>query len=118
MVRLTIAGKPVPLQRSRTHNGRHYLPRRSRAYRELVRSEWLAAGRPSLGAAAFSMSARFYGARGDLDNLVKAILDALNGLAFDDDALLACLSGCHKLAADADGARAVVELWPVTVVPA
>jgi hypothetical protein len=42
---------------------------------------------------------------------VKAILDALNGLAFEDDRQCVCLSGCHKLPVDADGARAVVELW-------
>jgi Endodeoxyribonuclease RusA. len=51
-----------------------------------------------------------------IDNLVKAILDALNKLAFDDDKQLMCLSGCHKLPVDADGARAVVELWPATAV--
>jgi crossover junction endodeoxyribonuclease RusA len=113
-VSLTVRGRPVPLQRSRTSSGRHYLPARSRAYRELVQAEWMAAGRPSLGAAPFTCSARFYGAnaRADLDNLVKAILDALNGLAFTDDSQLVCLSGCRKLAADAEGPRAVLELWP------
>ncbi len=43
--------------------------------------------------------------------MVKACLDALNGLAFTDDRLLVCLSGCHKLPADADGPRAEIELW-------
>jgi crossover junction endodeoxyribonuclease RusA len=111
---LTIAGTPIPLQRSRTSRGRHYLPKRSRAYRELVQAEWMAAGRQSLGDAPFTASMRFYGAnpRADLDNLVKAILDALNGLAFADDKQLSCLSGCHKLPVDAAGARAVVDLWP------
>lgn len=112
-VRLTIEGKPVPLQRSRTSSGRHYLPARSKAYRELVQASWLAAGRPSLGAAPFTCSARFYGAnpRADLDNLVKAVLDALNALAYADDSQLICLSGCHKLPVDAAGTRAEVDLW-------
>jgi crossover junction endodeoxyribonuclease RusA len=112
-VLITIPGRPVPLQRSRTRGGRHYLPTRSRAYRELLQTEWIAAGRPSLGAAPFTASTRFYGAnpRADLDNLVKAVLDALNGLAYADDSQLVCLSGCHKLPSDADGPRAVVELW-------
>jgi crossover junction endodeoxyribonuclease RusA len=119
-VRLTIAGKPVPLQRSRTSSGRHYLPKRSKTYRETVQAEWMAAGRPALGDVPFAASMRFYGARvtADLDNLVKAILDALNELAFADDKQLTCLSGCHKLPVDADGARAVVELWPATTVTA
>lgn len=120
MLRLTIPGKPVPLQRSRTRSSRHYLPKRSRLYRETVQGEWLAAGRPALGDAPFAASMRFYGARAtaDLDNLVKGILDALNGLAFADDKLLTCLSGCHKLPVDGEGARAVVELWPATAVAA
>jgi Holliday junction resolvase RusA-like endonuclease len=102
-VRLTIPGVPVPLQRSRTARGRHYLPRRSRNYRDLVQSEWMAAGRPSLGTAPFTASARFYGAnaRADLDNLVKAVLDALNGLAFADDS----------------GPRVELDLWKATTAP-
>jgi Holliday junction resolvase RusA-like endonuclease len=112
-IKLEIPGKPVPLQRARTGKGRHYLPVRSRAYRQLVQETWMAAGRPSLGGAPLTLSARFYGARAnaDLDNLVKAILDALNTLAFDDDRQIACFSGCHRLPVDAGGARCEVDLW-------
>lgn len=111
-VSLTIPGPPVPLSRSRTRNGQHYLPRRSRLYRDTVQKVWMAAGRPSLGDEPFSMSARFHGARGDLDNLVKAVLDALNGLAFDDDRQLVCIAGCHKLPVDDQGPRCEIDLWP------
>jgi len=112
---LTIHGTPIPLQRSRTSRGRHYLPTRSRTYRELVQAEWMAAGRQSLDDAPFTASMRFYGAnaRADLDNLVKAVLDALNGLAFVDDKQLVCLSGCHKLPVDDNGPRAMLALWAV-----
>ncbi len=112
-VQLVIPGRPVPLQRSRTRSGKHYLPKRSRAYRELIEAEWLAAGRPSLGDAPFTLSARFYGARAnaDLDDLCKAICDALNELAFADDRQLVCLAGCHKLPVDTDGPRTEIELW-------
>lgn len=111
---ITVPGKPIPLQRSRTSSGRHYLPARSKTYRLLVQATWMQAGRPTLGDTPFTMSARFHGARAnaDLDNLVKAILDALNGLAFTDDSQLVCLSGCHKLPADAGGVRAEIDLWP------
>ncbi len=114
-VQLVISGRPIPLQRHRTGKGRAYLPVRSKAYRALIEDEWMAAGRPSLGGVPVVLSARFYGARAnaDLDNLVKAILDALQTLAFDNDRQVVCLSGCHKLPVDADGPRAEVELWPV-----
>jgi Holliday junction resolvase RusA-like endonuclease len=116
-IQITVPGIPVPLARHRA--GRHgtYLPKRSRVYRELVQAEWLAAGRPSLGAAPFAMSARFFGVnpRSDLDSLVGAVFDALSGLAFADDSQLVCLSGCHKLPADADGARTELELWRANV---
>jgi crossover junction endodeoxyribonuclease RusA len=113
VIRLEIPGKPVPLQRARAGNGHRYLPARSKAYRELVQTSWMAAGRPSLGDMPLTISARFYGARAsaDLDNLVKAILDALNTLAFTDDRQVVCLSGCHKLPVDAGGARCEVDLW-------
>jgi crossover junction endodeoxyribonuclease RusA len=117
-VLLTIPGRPVPLQRSRTSAGRHYLPPRSRAYRELIQATWLEAGRPSLGDAPFAASMRFYGARGgsDLSNLVKAIEDALNTLAYVDDRQCVCLSGCHLLPADDRGPRAEIDLWPASEV--
>jgi crossover junction endodeoxyribonuclease RusA len=113
-VSIEIPGAPVPLQRSRTNSGRHYLPKRSRIFRETVQGCWLAAGRPSLGHAPFTLSVRFYGAnpRADLDNLVKGILDALNGLAFDDDSQLVCIAGAHKLDVDEEGPRTIVDLWP------
>jgi Holliday junction resolvase RusA-like endonuclease len=114
IVRLVISGRPVPLQRSRTRGGRHYLPKRSREYRSLVQSVWLAAGRPSLGDVPFAASMRFHGLRAnaDLDNAVKGILDALNGLAFADDHSLVCLSGVHRLPVDDRGPRVEVDLWP------
>lgn len=117
-VSLVIPGGPVPLQRSRTQRGRHYLPARSKTYRLVVQAEWMAAGRPSLGDARFAASMRFYGARAnaDLDNLCKAVLDALNGLAYTDDSQLACLSGCHKLPVDANGPRAEIDLWAMVTV--
>ena len=116
-VRLVIPGRPVPLQRSRTSSGRHYLPKRSRLYRELVQASWLEAGRPSLGAAPFTLSAHFIGSnpRADIDNLVKAQLDALQGLAFADDCQCVCIAGAHKLPVDDRGPRAEVDLWRAAI---
>jgi len=110
---LTVPGHPIPLQRSRTRQGRHYLPGASRQYRQRIEAEWMAAGRPTLADHPFSLSARFYGAnpQADIDNLVKAVLDALGGLAFTNDHNCVCLAGVHKLPADAGGARAEIDIW-------
>lgn len=113
MISFTIPGKPVPLARHRHGRNGSYLPKRSRDYRELVEGCWLAAGRPTLGDSPFTLSARFYGLRAnaDLDNAVKGLLDALNGLAFTDDRQLVCMSGVQRLPLDDRGARCELELW-------
>lgn len=51
------------------------------------------------------------GTRPDADNIAKAILDALNGLAFADDRQVACLT-VEKRYATGDGA---VEVWVSTI---
>lgn len=90
-----VLADPIPLSRPRFSKGRAYLPERSRKYREAVQS----VARQVLTSQDFSFkeeiscqlkfyrrfkptSRRF----GDLDNLVKAVLDSLQGLLFDDDA--------------------------------
>jgi Holliday junction resolvase RusA-like endonuclease len=134
-MKLTVPGTPVPLERARVGHGRHYLPAKSVDYRERIRTAWTQSGRPDLGDAPLTVSAQFYLSRpashwgtgrnaqtlrptaigaipgGDIDNYIKATLDALNALAYRDDKQIICLSGCHKMWADPDGPRTVVELW-------
>ena len=135
VVTLTVPGVPVPLERARVGNGRHYLPPRSVEYRERVQTAWMQAGRPNLGDVPLTVSARFYIARppshygsgrnadtlkataiattprGDIDNYCKALLDALSTHAFTDDRQVVCLSGIHKTWAPQDQARTVIDLW-------
>jgi Holliday junction resolvase RusA-like endonuclease len=113
-VSLVIPGEPVPLERARVGKGGHYLPARSREFRDRVGVAWMIAGRPCLGDVPLTCSARFWiaGREGDLDNYVKALLDSLSGLVYTDDRQIVCLSGCHRLRADVGGARTVVDLWP------
>ena len=94
---LTIPGDPIPKGRPRfTLSGRTYTPERTRVaestIRTVARRDGIrAASGPLFVAAAFYMkppqkrSKDFPTHRPDVDNLIK-MLDALNGIAFKDDA--------------------------------
>jgi len=110
MVRLVVPGPAVPLARARVTGRGTYLPARSREFRERCRAVWLEAGRPHLeGPVQLSLLFVFERPRshlrrdgsvrpgttplprGDVDNLAKAVLDALAGCLFGDDRLVASL---------------------------
>ena len=134
-LQLVVPGAPVPLERARVGRGRHYLPAKSREFRERIQAAWMQAGRVNLGAGPLACSARFYFERpashfgtgrnsgtlkpsaaavipgGDVDNLAKSVLDALQTLAFSDDKQVVCLSGVHKGWAVRGAARTEVDLW-------
>ena len=86
---------PIPLARPKFSHGRAYLPPRSRSYRDCVQNvvkEIMKRRKlsPLTGELIcrlkffrkFKPSARNFG---DIDNHVKAIFDALQGLLFNDD---------------------------------
>ena len=114
---LVLDGEPVPNARARRgRDGRFYTPAATAAYRERVRQAWMIAGRPCLGLEPLAVSATFYRAsrrRADLDNLLKGLLDALNGLAWDDDAQVICFAGVHMRVAGEHGPRSVLAAWRV-----
>lgn len=62
-----------------------------------------------------SRPGRLRTARPDVDNVLKAIADALNGIAYKDDAQVALVSfeKRHCAQDDAEGARVVVHVGPV-----
>lgn len=102
VLRFVVPGEPVPKGRARTRvvttrGGKafasHYTPGETKAYEERVallcrvavagaRWAWTKADR-------FALVVQVYraheGKGGDLDNYVKAISDAINGVAFGDD---------------------------------
>lgn len=100
MIALTffVEGKPVPKGRPRLGAGGHtYTPARTREWENAVsiaalgaalgREPW-PAGEPlrariEVRLAGYAAAAR---ARGDLDNYIKAVLDAMNGVIYADDA--------------------------------
>lgn len=116
MIEFTIPGAPVPKGRPRiTRSGRAYTPEATRAYEALVArlalvargqakpfsepvSLWLTAyvPIPPSWPKAKQSKARSGELRPrskpDLDNVLKAVADAMNGIAYTDDALVVALT--------------------------
>lgn len=87
MINIHVPGEPLPKARPRVTKRHAYTPARTRAWEETVStyarqavSEPLRG--PLLVAIKFIRSTR---RRVDLDNLIKAALDGLNGIAWEDD---------------------------------
>ena len=108
MVSFTVPGKPQGKARPRlnTYTGRTYTPSKTGAYEKLIALCFKQAGGKKLdGAIRIDIKAYYPIAKShtkknkaamesgeikatikpDVDNVAKAVLDALNGLAFDDD---------------------------------
>lgn len=106
-IQFVIPVAPRGKERPRFANGHTYTPKETRNYEELVRREYIAqtGGKKLSGPLKVSMFAifpinasdsqktKYYKINGkikptkkpDCDNIAKAILDALNGIAYDDD---------------------------------
>jgi crossover junction endodeoxyribonuclease RusA len=119
-LQLTVTGPPVPWKRARSNGKRRYTDPAMAEYQERVRAAWMVEGRPEL-AGYLALSATFvierpkshygtgrnagvlrptapeYPGVPDLDNYVKNVGDALNGLAWGDDAQIVCLVGVQKV---------------------
>lgn len=101
-----VEGNPVPKARPRIGRGKAYTPARTAAWEQTI--GWKARERMAIeGRELFTMPVRVdmtfcYGNGGaDLDNLVKAVLDALNGVVWEDDVQVVSMSarihrGCPK----------------------
>lgn len=132
-IAFTVPGKPVGKQRPRfSRQGtavRTYTPRKTADYERLVKESYIAAGGKKLeGAISATVCGYFEPPRSiskkqreqmlkgqisyikkiDSDNLAKSILDALNGVAYDDDAQV-CLLIVQKLYAETARVEVVIE---------
>lgn len=116
MMIIEIPGKPQPKQRPRmTRYGAVYTPAATQSFERLVkRHAKLAGAKPGLEPVHVDITSVFaipkswskkrklaadgqpHISRPDLDNLVKSVLDGLNGVAFADDALVHSVS-CRKV---------------------
>lgn len=95
-----VAGKPTPKGRPRVMpNGHTFTPEKTRAFEELV--SWTAkiamGGQPPLEGPVF-ISLAFFGshANADVDNLAKAVLDAMNGIVYKDDKQISRLTATKR----------------------
>lgn len=86
---VTIPGNPFPKERPRTARGRTYTPPKTEAAELLVAAHVRKAfDEPAPVTSAVVVGGAFYRegwVRCDLDNLVKLVLDAMNGLVYTDD---------------------------------
>ena len=108
--RMIIYARPKPKQRARVANGRAYTPRETKEYEAMIAQEWQAQERRKCsGAVGVDIEFTFVPAktrngyhtsRPDLSNLIKAIEDGLNRLAYDDDAQIAEIHAVKKYGAE------------------
>lgn len=113
-----VEGPPQPKERPRRgFNGRWYTPKATAAYEHKVGACALAAGlRPDAAeshAGEYRVVVRLWfkdRRRRDVDNVVKSILDGLNGIAFVDDSQIAEMTVQRNMDRDCPRAEITVEL--------
>jgi len=136
VISLLIPGRPRGKQRPRFNRatGRAYTPQETVSFEQRVQGEWIAAGRPRMadgplvatvrgvyqrpgshlrvkgGLTAAGMRAPFPMPSVDLDNLAKAVLDSLNGLAYKDDRQIVHLTVCRRWAVDGESDHTYVHV--------
>ncbi len=121
MIKIFVDGEPIPAARPRYSGGRVYQPARNREYREKV--SWCAkvamkSAAPLAGAlsAVVKLYRRYRPTSqsfGDVDNHLKAIFDALQGIVFTNDAQIV---SCHvEKHTDGENPRAEIEIAPAAV---
>ena len=105
MIRFEIPGEPVSKARPRHGKGNTYTPKKTKDYERLVRLSYLnAGGQLHEGAVSVTIAVWYqvtkswskkkkaemigkpHTYRPDLDNVIKSVLDGLNGTAWEDDA--------------------------------
>jgi Holliday junction resolvase RusA-like endonuclease len=115
-IEFVIHGEPMSKQRPRFNpkSGRAYTPAQTRnSEREI--SERYVETNAGVFEGAIGIEIQFFMGtkrRKDIDNLVKTVLDALNGIAFTDDHLVHVLSAV-KFFSTPDKARTVVKIFQI-----
>lgn len=110
----TVLGQPKSKGRPRLGNGRAYTPRSTLEAEEVIRLWWLTTRkyvptpvvktRVALSVTAYMKNDR----NGDLDNIVKLVMDSLNKLAYLDDKQVKKITAEQGI--DAEKPRTVIQL--------
>ena len=103
--KFSVEGDPVPKGRPRmTKTGHTYTPKRTKEYEDEIGSAWISLSpRPPMftGLVELTVNVRERVHAADLDNYVKIVGDALNGLAWEDDKqVVTCHSHIERGCAD------------------
>lgn len=110
--RFCIKGPPVPKARPRVTERRTYTPKGTIAYERSVHVMARVHKIPRLRACHVAMT--FFlptKRRVDIDNLIKAVLDGLNGAAYEDDSAVFSVAAAKKL--DREQPRTMIEIYPL-----
>ena len=110
-IEFTVPGVPRPKARPRVTGHGTYTPKRTKEYQGRVRARFLAEVLllPAPWDGPVMLGVHAYGARwnADLDNIVKAVADALNGVAYKDDRQIQ-ETVAAKYPVDVNGPRTVI----------
>lgn len=111
----TIPGEPVPKGRPRVANGHAYTPERTRTATEAA--QWamkraMKGKRPLTDDVALTLD--FQGGkamlRADIDNLAKLVMDAGNGILWEDDRQVKVLVACKRFSTEKSTAVIVADM--------
>jgi Holliday junction resolvase RusA-like endonuclease len=107
---ITIKGNPIPKARPRVTRTGTYTPQRTKAWEQEVALRYKEAQGPRFDGFV-SLEMKFYRSdarRVDLDNLEKAVCDALNGIAYGDDWQI--IRKCSAKEIDRDNPRVEIKI--------
>lgn len=110
MTKFEIPGRPVPKQRPRVVKGHAYTPKETLEFEKHVALRYkIAGGKMLKGPVTVEITAMYqvpkswskkkkeaaeeqpHTQKPDLDNIIKSVLDGLNGVAWEDDAQVSCV---------------------------
>jgi Holliday junction resolvase RusA-like endonuclease len=117
VIELTVMGEPVSKERARTTRIGSYTPAKTKAAEELI--GWLFKSKAkSWGTTGwFGMEVTFFlgsKRRRDLDNMLKLVFDALNGLAYTDDSQVIEVSARKRFVPISE-ARTIIKIYPLAL---